>query len=472
MTKFLRFAGVALLALTIGVASCGDDADPVAPTVTVTVPTPPTPPTPPPPAVEVTMAPPSQTIGVGGTVVFAISVSGGVAGEAATWTCASSDPSKATAIVAPEGCAATAVAAGGASIIAVVTKGGATFNTAAALTITEDMAQAATVFIASIKDSDSDSDEDDGVLSGRVSVTLSVELGDQMITQLSVLVDDVVAEIRSFEVASLVAASQDEPAQQAVHPFELSFNSAHYDPLTYVPTYMNGERTISAKLIVASSDEPIGSGFHPREFGNGDGVYVIPSGVTKPPVVGGGGGYWYGGPDAGFDLRAVPVVYSERPVPSVTLREGFCGDQQDAILLKKGPYVFTPDCDGFEGLVEAQSFSIGPARVVTLNPDAEFFSVQLDYAGPDAPRFRPNPNDRDAGWINDAVDLAGEHITKSGSTKNLDGWLFYGATDGGVGGYTAQLQVGEDIRGGTRCNGFLDPRASRQHRRPTTPTAS
>ena len=38
MRKFVRFAGVALLALTIGVFGCGDDDDPVAPTVTVTVP--------------------------------------------------------------------------------------------------------------------------------------------------------------------------------------------------------------------------------------------------------------------------------------------------------------------------------------------------------------------------------------------------------------------------------------------------
>ena len=42
MKKFVRFAGVALLALTIGVVGCDDDAAPVAPTVTVTVP-PPTP---------------------------------------------------------------------------------------------------------------------------------------------------------------------------------------------------------------------------------------------------------------------------------------------------------------------------------------------------------------------------------------------------------------------------------------------
>ena len=451
MKKFVRFAGVALLVLTIGVFGCGDDADPVAPTVTVTVP--PTPPTPPPPVV-VTMAPASQTIGVGGTVVFAVSVSGGVAGEAASWTCASSDPSKATVTITSAGCAATAVAVGGVTITAAVTKGGATVNTAAALTITEDTAERATLFIASIKDSDSDSDEDDGVLSRTVSVTLSVDFGDQMRRQLSVLVDEVVVEILSFDGASIDGASMvaaapeaegERAAQQAVHPFVLSFNSADYDPVTGVPTYMNGERTISAELMVVGSDEPIKSGFHAREFGNADGVYVTVSGVTKPPVVGADGGYWYGGPDAGFDLNVVPVVYSGRPVPSVTLRERFCGDQQDAIPLTEGPYDFTPDCDGFEGLVEAQSFSIGAARVETLNADAEFFSIQLDYAGPDAPRFRPNPNGREAGWINDMVDLAGEHITKSGSTKNLDGWLFYGETDEGVGGYTAQLQVGEDI---------------------------
>ena len=63
-----------------------DDADPVAPvapTVTVTVP----PPTPTPTPLDVKMVPISQTIGVGGTVVFAVSVSGGVAGEAASWIC-------------------------------------------------------------------------------------------------------------------------------------------------------------------------------------------------------------------------------------------------------------------------------------------------------------------------------------------------------------------------------------------------
>ena len=277
MKKLVRFAGVALLALTISVASCGGDDDPVTPVA------PPTPPPPPPPPVVVTMSPASQTIGVGGTVVFAVSVSGGVAGEAASWTCASSDPSMATVTMTSAGCAATAVAAGGVTITAVVTKGGATVNTAAGLTITEDMAERAFLFIASIKNSDKD-DEDDEVLSDRVSVELTVERGDQMLTQLSVLVDGVVAVSRTYGGgASVVAAAPEgeegeRAAQQAAHPVVLSFNSADYDALTGVPTYMNGERMISAELMVVGSDEPLESGSHPREFDNDDGVQVAVSG--------------------------------------------------------------------------------------------------------------------------------------------------------------------------------------------------
>ena len=282
MKKFVRFAGVALLALTIGLASCGDDTDPVAPTVTVTVPPTPTPTTPP---LLAEMTPTSHTIGVGGTVVFAISVSGGAAGAEASWICTSSDPSKATASETPAGCQVTAVAVGGVSIIAVVTKGGETVNKAAGLTITEDMVEQARVFVSSIEDSEENND----VLSGRVTVTLNVEFGDQAPMQLSVLVDGVdgmVAATLPFGgVASAVAAvaapegeEGEREQQQAVHSFKLSFNSAEHD-VTGEPDYMNGEHTIHGALMVAGSDEPVESGIHDVEFANDDGVHVAVSGL-------------------------------------------------------------------------------------------------------------------------------------------------------------------------------------------------
>ena len=433
MTKLLRFAGVALLALTIGVFGCGDDADPVAPTVTVTVP--PTPPTPPPtPPVVVTMTPPSQTIGVGGTVVFAVSVSGGAVGEAATWTCASSDPSLATVSDTPVGCQATAVAAGGVTITAVVTKGGETVNTAAGLTITEDMAALASVRIVSIKDGD----EDDEVLSGKVTVTLSVDFGDQIPVQLSVLVDEVVAEILPF--ASAVPALQDEPAQQAAHPYELSFNAADYDLVTGEPAYMNGERTISAELMVASSDEPITSGFHAREFDNDDG-YLVMADLGDNSARSDDGRQWYGGPDNGtIDITALPVSYSGGSVTSVSAN--FCSEDATDLDGADG-YTFEFECEGHESNTDAEEGVVGEMLALSsvgesgmiLNAEDLPFPAFVDFAGPSAPTFSPNPNGREGGWVNLAVDF-----TDAQKTSNKNGWLNYNDDDAGVGGYNPVLR--------------------------------
>ena len=133
MKKLLRFAGVALLALTIGVFGCDDDdpVAPVAPTVTVTVP----PPTPTPTPLAVTMTPTSADVAVGSNVVFAINASGGAAGATASWTCASSDTTIATASMASSGCQATGVAPGGVTITAMVTKGSETGNAGSQLTV-------------------------------------------------------------------------------------------------------------------------------------------------------------------------------------------------------------------------------------------------------------------------------------------------------------------------------------------------
>ena len=386
MKKLLRFTGVALLALTIGVFGCGDDETPVAPIVTVTVPPPPTPPTPPPPPVVVTMSPASQTIGVGGTVVFAISVSGGVAGEAASWTCASSDPSKATVTMTSAGCAATAVAVGGVTITAAVTKSGATVNTAAGLTITEDTAERASLFIASIKDSDSDTDKDDEVLSERVRVTLDVERGDQMLMQLSVLVDGVVAVSRTYGGgASVVAAAPEgeegeRAAQQAARAVVLSFNSAAYDTDTGVPKYLNGERTISAELTVVGSDEPLESGGHPHKFANGDGVHALVSFQGDPVVNPTTGEGWYGGPDAGITVTGRLVSYSGDMVGSLTLLN-VCGNKLITKTITESKALFESDeleCDATKRLMQdTKIFRIADRDVGILNHE-EVLPLRLD----------------------------------------------------------------------------------------------
>ena len=413
-----RFLVAGLVA--IGVAACGDDVQVVEP-----------PPLPPPP-LAVTMSPASQTIGVGGTVVFAVSVSGGAAGEA-SWTCASSDPSKATVSNTSAGCQATAVAAGGVSITAAVTKGGQTVNAGAGLTILEDMAEPAFLALALIKDN---SDEDDEVLSGRVSVTLNVERGDQMLMQLSLLVDGVVAATLPFGGASAVAAPEDEPAAQAAHAFILSFNSAGYNVVTGEPTYMNGEHTISAALMVAGSDEPIGSGVHTVEFGNDDRVHVMVSGLGDGAMNPETGQIWYGGPSAMIEITAVPVLYSGGSAASVAIRE-FCG--ASAATDAEAPFVFTPKCKSTSGEAgETPRFTIAAADVETARTGDDIFPLYMDFAGPPAPTFSPNPNGREDGWVNLAVDFLGEQ-----KSSNKNGWLKYNEDDAGVGGYNPRLRYAE-----------------------------
>ena len=442
MTKLLRFAGVALLALTIGVFGCDDDADPVAPTVTVTVPT--TPP-PPPPPLAATMTPDAQTIGVGGIVVFAVSVSGGVAGEAASWTCASSDPSKATVSAIPVGCQATAVAVGGTSITAVVTKGGATTNAGAGFTITEDMVESAFMALASIEDSDDDAE----VLSGKVSVTLNVERGDETLMQLSVLVDGVVAAILPFGGISAVAAPQDEPAQQqAVHAFVLAFNSAGYDAVTGEATYMNGERTISAELMVAGKDEPYRSGAHAREFDNDNG-YVVTADLGDNSAIGDDGRQWYGGPGNGtIDITALPVSYSGGSVTTVSAN--FCGKDATDSDGADG-YTFEFECEGesktvaADGLVGDMLTLSSPGEAGVILNDDHPFPAFVDFVGPtNSPIIVANRNGRENGWLNAAVALTGEVDEDEDDDEN---WLVEGADEtGGIGGYNMMLQIGEDLK--------------------------
>ena len=131
---------------------------------------------------------------------------------------------------------------------------------------------------------------------------------------------------------------------------------------------------------------------------------------------------------------------------------GFCGANGETV--DEAPFTFAPDCEKAKETHPGASpeFTVAAGgetidvKVDDLLGDDVIFPINLDYAGPGAPSFIPNPNDRAAGWINGTVDLTAKHVTTSGSRKNLDGWLMYGAEgEDGVGGYTAQLSVGEDI---------------------------
>ena len=429
MKKFVRFAGVALLALTIGVLGCGDDADPVAPTVTVTVPTPPTPPTPTPPPLVVTMTPPSADVAVGSNVVFAVNASGGAAGATASWTCASSDTTFATASMATTGCQATGVAPGGVTITAAVTKGSETGNAGSQLTVMgPQVGDQAFILLHSIKWGEQNENTETVGLKGRVAVQANVERGDQVLEVVTLLVDGDSVAATSFGVVAEPAV--EEPAAQAIHSFTLSFDTDDYDLSTGSPAYMNGDHVISMQLKVAGS-EPIRSNQLAVDFDNDDGVYVTVSGLGTGALNSGTGQRWYGGPAAAVEITAVPVMYSGGSAASVGIVE-FCGDEPAAAT---GPFVFTPECEGTGD--HTAMFTADGAEIGVLNSDV--FPLYLDYDGPSAPIFSPNPNNREDGWVNLTVDFGGEQ-----GSRNKDGWLtFNDEDDSGVGGYQPVLRYAE-----------------------------
>ena len=142
----------------------------------------PTPPLPPP--LAATMASGQAVVAVGNSAVFAVNTTGGAAGAAASWTCASSNTGIASVTTTAVGCQATGVALGGVTITATVTKGTETTNVGAQLTVTDDAA--AVVSINSINQGGVPAVSPFG---GQLDVVINVERGDQILQQLDLMVD-------------------------------------------------------------------------------------------------------------------------------------------------------------------------------------------------------------------------------------------------------------------------------------------
>ena len=318
--------------LALGVAACGDD-------VQIVEPTPP-----PPPPLTATMAPPSATVAVGNSVVFAVNASGGAAGAQASWTCDSSNTGIATVSLAPAGCQATGIAPSSVTITAVVTKGSETVNVAAGLTVTSETdGEPAFLILANI----SDDVEGDGIISGRVDVQLNVERGDQTIEELLVLVDGETVASQIFGQGMDMAPPADEAAEQAVHEFTLSFDSDEYDSETGTPTFVNGDHTIVGEVIVAgggrTNRQMIASNIVTAEFANTDGILVALGGLGAGALSSATGQRWYGGPLAAPEITALPVLYSGGTATAVGMGE-FCG--ADAATDSEAPFAFTPELQG------------------------------------------------------------------------------------------------------------------------------
>ena len=299
------------------------------------------------------------------------------------------------------------------------------------------------VFISSVADTDGDEP-----YSGPVTVTASVERGEARFEKLTLYVDGVEVDSQDFGVPASEPAdepeTEDDPAMaaaQQVFEFELGFNSAAYDDYGN-PAYMNGDHTVSVGLQITGGGT-IPSNEVTAEFDNTDGVHVAVSGLGAGARNPSTGQMWYGGPASAIEIAAMPVLYSGAAAGAVGIGE-FCG--AEAATDAEAPFAFTPDCEGTSNTDEdagsvgaTPEFTVAGSDVATLNGD-DIFPLYLDFDGPSAPIFSPNPNNREGGWVNLTVDFAGEQ-----GTKNKDGWLtFNDDDDSGVGGYQPVLRYAEE----------------------------
>ena len=282
--------------------------------------------------------------------------------------------------------------------------------------------------------------DDEATYSGRVTATVDIERGDSRFEKITLYVDGKEAASQSFGLAPAPAEDAELAAAQQI-PFTLSFDSDEYDE-TGAVTYPNGDHAIVVGLTVQGSTAEAFSNRMEVEFDNADGVHLAVSGLGDGATNSTTGQIWYGGPASVIELTAVPVLYSGGSAASLTLTD-FC--DAAASTVSAAPFTFSPKCKGTsetegDNPGETPAFNIAGTRVGVLNDD--IFPLYLDYDGPPAPTFYPNPNKREAGWVNLTVDFLGEQ-----KSSNKDGWLNYNSDDAGVGGYQPVLRYAEVPKG-------------------------
>ena len=433
MSKLFRSALWAGL-VAVGVAACGDD---------VTIPSPP---------ITVSVAPNGVPLAVGATLQMTATVNA-PAGTATTVTWSTSDATKAT--VNATGLV-TGVAAGSVAITACST---AQTNACGSATITVGALTPASISIASITNTVCSvggvCSEVPVVLNnvaGQIQVHLNLDAGNQIVSSVEVLVDNVVACSQAFslsqwQAAQAAAAAADSAMANDVVPIVCSFNTGAFNATTGVPNFFNGPRSITARVNLVGS-APVATPSIGLVFNNVSFIAITTTVINGGSANSVTGILWQTG-----DLKAValPVIYTPGTpvIQQIVLTPTGCG--LASVTLTGPPFVAiwakadaigdggSDQCE-FAGMVVLANSTVGGA----VGPVGASIALNFDNKGPGAPTFVANPNNRQNGWINASVGLVG---VNSGATDN--DWMINGAADGGVGGYVRFLRIGAGGVGAT-----------------------
>jgi uncharacterized protein YjdB len=167
-------------------------------------------------------------------------------------------------------------------------------------------------------------------VAGQIEATLNINSGAQQIAKVDVLIDNIVAATQNFGVNGAPNA-----------PVTLSINTAEFD-MNYAAKWINGPRTISAKITPANGGSPTASNTIQFTLANADVVYFNPAGLTHTgnSASGVNGTWWKGG----FTYSSFPVSYSGQ-IASVGYTSSACGS---AAGTTAASYPATFTCSGVE----------------------------------------------------------------------------------------------------------------------------
>ncbi len=226
-------------------------------------------------------------------------------------------------------------------------------------------------------------------VAGQIEATLNITSGSQQIDRVEVLIDNVVAASQVFGVNGAPNA-----------PVTLSINTAVFDMTTFVPSFINGPRTLSAKIYPVGGAAPTASNTIQFTLANPDVVYFNPTlGTTAgnqglnhtgtsaagPIVTVGtfsGSTYWAGG----FTYRANPVSYSGQ-IASIQYTSDDCG----AVVAIAAPWAATFACVGVENNagVSGLTQSIQNAILLTYNAGYTLTAAPVGFMTAASPGYVP-----------------------------------------------------------------------------------
>jgi Bacterial Ig-like domain (group 2) len=443
--------------VAVGLAGCGDD-------VTVTEPPPP----PPPGITSVTVTPDNVAVNPGQTIQMTANVTA-EAGATYTVTWQSSDATRASVSSSGLVTIAANAPAGPVSIQATATTSdGAASAGAATLNVVPANANTPQVSIGAVNKGGVPANL--AAATGQLDVVVNLERNNTVVQELQLIVDTETGDsvVSSQTFATPVAQAGPSEAPEAI---TLSFNSANFACTATAcnPSFLNRQHAIKAKVTYGGSGASNASNSVQVTLANAN---AFTGSVTMTGTVAtaldAAGRKWDRG---GLDVSVLPIVYT----PNLTVSAGTVsfgggcdasgtGTRSKSLTANGAAFTasFAQTATGGPSGSNVMSYEFNSAACAAGFPNGETIAVtavgsngnnltlaatgltgiRLDNRAPGVPTFVANPNVRQNGWLNAAVDLAGVN-----SGTNPDGWLANGTADAGVGGYARTIRVG-DATGG------------------------